>query len=498
VKKLHIFILKSFIGPFILTFFISLFILLMQFLWKYIEDLVGKGLDWTVIAELLAYAAAGLVPMALPLAVLLASIMTFGNLGENYELTALKSSGISLPRIMMPLIIFIVMICTSAFFFSNNVLPITNLKMGAILFDVSKKRPEFNIKEGIFNNDIENLTIRVESKNLERNMMYGFMLYDHSGFRGNVKVIVADSAQMLITKDERYMILTLYSGKQYEEVEERPRGMERSYPHRTDYFKEQQVLISLAGFEFTKTDEDLFKSNYQMMNISQLSSAVDSLSEIVEYRSTRFYRSMERTKYFKNEAKPTVHDSVENVWIDTVYTIRQVEDIDSIYVPMNLDSLYNTFDKAQKTRVLSNALAYARVTSDEAERTTEELDNRVRYIRRHNIEWHKKFALSFACFIFFFIGAPLGAIIRKGGLGMPVVISILFFILYYVISLTGDKFAREGVWLPQIGMWLSSYILLPLGIFLTYKAATDSVILNIDSYFDAFKKLFSKKVKKLQ
>lgn len=481
IKRVHLLLIKSWLGPLVLTFCISLFLLLMQFLWKYIDDLVGKGLDFSVISELLMYALAGLVPMALPLSILLASLMTFGNLGEHYELISLKSAGISLPRIMSPLIILTLIISIGAFFFSNNVLPYTNLKMGTLLFDVRHQRPEVSIKEGVFYNGIEGYSIKIGKKNKANGELYNLMIYNHSARMGDVEVTIADSGRMEVTKDKKYLILSLYSGNTYTEVKERKRNIRKTHPYRHDKFAEQKIIINLSGYGFKRTDENLFKNNYQMLNLKQLAYADDSLKKSFSAYEKRFSRNLLRTNFFRKEIK-----NDNNI----------IHSYDTLKSTLRFDSVFNALSVTDKKRVLNQALNYARTTKSYISSTKTDLLNKRKWIGRHEIEWHRKFTLPFACFILFFIGAPLGAIIRKGGLGTPVVISVLFFVLYYVISITGEKYVRSCVMPAWEGMWLSSAIILPLGIFLTYKASKDSVILNIDSYIDVIRKLFSYKKKK--
>lgn len=456
-----------------MTFLIVMFILLMQFLWKYIDDLVGKGLDVDVIAELLLYASAGLVPMALPLSTLLASLMTLGNLGENNELLAMKSAGISLPRIMRPLIIITVAISLSAFFFSNNVLPYTNLKISTLLWDVRQQRPELQIRVGVFNDDIEGYSIKIASRDPKTNLMRNILIYDHRSEEGNLTVTVADSGYMRVTNDEKYMIVTLYSGYTYEEMLESRsvrRTNKRKYPARQNKFDEQVVLLELKGFGFERSNEDLFKSSFHAQNLTQLDQARDSLKIEIDKRIQGTSQTLLKNTLLQNPFLKT-RDSLG---------VASFE--------LDKDSLLNTLPENTQFTVIERALANARSAKNFVSSTSMELRSRKKHMVRHSVEWHRKFSLSFACFVFFFIGAPLGAIIRKGGLGMPVVVSVLFFVVYYVISLTGEKFARELVWEPQLGMWVSSFILLPLGVFLSYKATTDSVIMNADFYINAVKK----------
>lgn len=479
MKKLHLFILKSYLGPLIMTFFISMFILVMQFLWRYVDDLVGKGLEWSVLVELLFYASLQVVPMALPLAILLASLMTFGNLGENYELTALKSAGISLPRIMMPLIILTVFISFGAYKFSNNLLPIANLKLYSILHGIKETRLELDIKEKIFYRGVDNFSIKINEKDPEKNLLYDVMIYDHRDQQAsNSNVTLADSGKLQISPDKKFLMLTLFDGVRYDERvsgETSRKKPKDTRMFRTDHFKEQQAIIQLEGFDFSKTDESLFRQSDRMKNINQLTHDLDSITierksliRALEQRSSNFY--FNRLSYSDRAA----------------YSI-----IDTASV-LNPDSLFQALDLSHKPMVIEYALRQARDNKqaiDDQMRFIEQEDTK---IRKHLIEVHRKFTLPFACLIFFFIGAPLGAIIRKGGLGMPVVISVLFFIIYYVIDTMGVKFAKEGVWFVYQGMWLSSGILLPVGIFLTYKSATDSALLNADAYIIFFRKIISK------
>ncbi|NOQ27271.1 MAG: LptF/LptG family permease [Bacteroidales bacterium] len=514
MKRLHKFILKSYFGPLVATFFVSLFILLMQFLWKYIDDLAGKGLEWTIIAELILYASARLVPMALPLAILLSSIMTFGNLGEHFELTAIKSAGVSLQKFMTPLIFLAVLISIGAFYYSIYVIPYTNLKMHSLIYDVRNQRPELQIKEGMFYNGIEGYSIKIAQKNYKTDLLQNIMVYDHLENRNNVKVTVADSGYMRMTADEQNLILTLYNGYSYEEIKESrsKRKKDKNYPHQRQNFDKQVVVFKLTGLDFSRTDEDLFRNHYQMFSLNQLEYAKDSL--IIEYNKliNRFSKNILTTNYFKKEtslsnsrkgdgniiAKNKRDDGFSankiqpNVNKDTIKT-------DSIIITpqtFNLDSIFNIQKIKSKSDAINHALTYARTTQNNINNSKKQFKSKAERIRRHQIEWHRKFALSFSCLVFFFIGAPFGAIIRKGGFGTPVVVSVLFFILYYVIMISGEKFAREGILLPYVGMWLPSFILMPLGIFLTYKATTDSGLLNADSYVLFFKKLFNKIFKK--
>lgn len=502
MKRLHIFVLRSYIGPLILTFFISLFLLLMQFLWKYIDDLVGKGLEFKIIAELLTYTSASLVPMALPLAILLASLMTFGNLGENYELLALKSAGISLQRIMFPVIVLVIFLSIGAFYFANNVLPYSNLKMKSLLWDVKRQRPELTIKTGVFYSGIPNYNIRIDKKDPKTNLLQGIQIYDHTNRKGNTNVIIADSGYMKMTADEQNLLLILYNGYSYNELQENNRRIaKKTYPHRRDEFKEQRIVIELEGYGLQRTDESLWKSGYSMMNLRQLEKVQDSLRNELNAFHDKYSNNLIRGNYFrkrdyirdirkKNTEKRGIPGKPKSAGQSTNDTSSEIQSIN-----LDIDSLYLSLSGADQSRIISQALSFARTTGSYVDNSNLNMDARIKRLIRHEIEWHRKFTLAFACFIFFFIGAPLGAIIRKGGLGMPVIISILFFILYYIITITTEKFAREDFISPFAGMWMASFILLPAGIFLTYKATTDSVILNMDTYLNFFKKIYGPKGK---
>ncbi len=477
MKKLYRFILSSYIGPFVLTFFISMFILLMQFLWRYIDELVGKGLEFSVIAELLMYACCSLVPMALPLAVLLSSIMTFGNLAEHNELVAIKSAGISLIQIMRPLIIFVMLLSAGAFFFSNNVMPYTNLKMSTLLWDVKHQKPEAVIKEGVFSDAIEGYTIKVAHKSRTSPMLYNIMIYNHTQENGNRDVTVADSGTMLMTDDKHFLVLTLYNGIQYvDEVEKHKSWNSREFPQRIVHFDEQRFQIDLSGLGFERSDESLFKNHYGMLNLNQLGHTTDSLNGKLQNHKTEFV-----TKYTNENVFRKVYRQKDTAWysVDTV----------PVNVAFNFDSVYKHMNNSERAMVVSYAFEHAREAKSYITSLGSDLKRQVKTIKRYEIEWHRKFTLSIACLLLFFIGAPLGAIIRKGGIGTPIVIAVLFFVLYYVINISGEKAAKTGAWPAAMGMWLSTVVLTPLGVFLTYKAIRDAAILEKSTYYIFFQKL---------
>ena len=466
--------MKNFAGPFVATFFISMFVLIMQFLWLHIDDLVGKGLEWTIIAQLLFYASMTLVPLGTPLAVLLASIMTFGNLGENYELTALKSAGISLYRIMQPLIFFIIALTVLAFYFSNNVLPYANLKTQTLFHDIRKHKPEVSIKPGIFVNDIDNYSILVNRKDNETGMLYGLCVYAHAQVKdNNYEVTVADSGIMEIGQRGEYMKVELFNGYTYtDEGLKNPRS--RSFPFRVVQFEKQYLIIPMEGNDFQRSDEGLYKNSYRMLNLHQLTGSSDSLKNILRKEQNEHVNNLLSYNYLRGGIRGRLQDSA------LVEATRGRT--------LSIDSLLATLDVAERRTVASNAARFARDVQQARTSGKISMQFREKTIRYYDIEWHRKFSLSFACFIFFFIGAPLGGIIRKGGLGMPVVVSVLLFIVYYVISMMGERSAREVID-PAVGMWISSLILLPMGAILTYMSMTDSAVLSAESYVDFMKKL---------
>jgi len=382
---------------------------------------------------------------------------------------------------MRPLILIAIFITYLAFFFSNNILPYTNLKFGALYQSVKEQKPEMIVKEGIFTNDISGYSIKVEEKSRTSNMMYNLMIYDHKDNRGNISVLVADSGTIVISDDKKYLTLTLFNGENYVDTDPNERGHEKRYPFRRERFKKEIINISLSGFDFNREKDDLFRNHYKMMNLSQIKHREDSLYIDYKLRIRRFVISMnystEVVRSIVNETQP--NDSLKTKLAFVPDTI------------VNIDTLFvHTSDMAKKEIFLA-AISEARNNSQTIAQQENSLSGYKREINKHTMERHKKFTWSFACLIFFFIGAPLGAIIRKGGLGMPVVASIVMFIAYYVVSASGEKFAREDAWDMFNGMWLSSFVFLPFGVFLTYKAATDSSIMNIETYQLMIKRLFN-------
>ncbi len=483
IKRLYRFMLQSFLPLFAMTFFICLFIVLMQFLWRYIDDLVGKGLEVTVIAELFFYAALTMVPMALPLAILLASLMTFGNLGERLELTAMKAAGVSLFKSMRPLIVLMVFVAIGAFFFQNNVLPYAQTKMWTLLYSMRQKSPEMEISEGAFNDQIPGFNIYAEKKDRETGMLYGMMVYDVSRGFENSRVIMADSGKLAFTADKNHMFVTFYHGEQFENLKEQNIGMSISndMPYRKESFDLKEVLVAFDA-NFNRMDEEQMRKQYVGKNIAELEIAIDSIQVKVDSIGGSYASSIKQTPYF---GIPYTTRRYENGdWVDVPQ--REI----TLVNPLNIDSLFNGASSSVAKSYINQALMKAKRQYQEYEFRSEALKEQRKALRRHEIELQKKFTLSFACIIFFFIGAPLGAIIKKGGIGTPLVISVILFIIYYIIDNTGYKMARDGRLDVIAGMWLSSAVLLPLGIFFTYKAVHDSAVFNVDAYRNFFRKLF--------
>jgi lipopolysaccharide export system permease protein len=479
VKKVDSFLLKSFIGPLIFTFFIVLIILILQFLWMYVDELAGKGLDFKVLGELLYHFSLTFVPTALPLGILLASLMTFGNMGEFSELSALKSSGIPLQRIMLPLMILIGFIAVISFFFSNNVLPYSTDKARTLLWDIRRKKPDINIQAGTFYNGVPDFSIKITTKDPVTNRLDNLIIYDHRQRRGNYSVILADSGYMRLTKDETGLIMTLYNGYGYTEMEEKNVNINtRKYPSRVDYFAEQSIVIPLTGFDLQRSEEGLFKSSAAMLNISQLNFTIDSLNKRYTEKLNLQFKDFKNIKLYVVRNLNLVPATV-TAKTDTVLKRRKFD----------TKTLFDSLAIMDKRTVLAKAIESLKEGTSILVEKNDSQKNEIKAIRKYEVEWNKKLTMSFACLVFFFIGAPLGAIIRKGGLGTPAVISIFFFVIYYVISISGQKLVEENVVGTFAGMWAASYILLPIGIFLTYKATTDSVILNIETYLMFFKKI---------
>lgn len=507
----------------------------MQFVWKYVDDLVGKGLEFLIIAKLLGLVALTMISLALPLAILLSSLMTFGNLGEYMELTAMKASGISLQRAMRPVLVLCLVMSLGAFFFSNYVLPIANLKMKTLLSDITNKRPELNIKPGIFNSDIPNYVIRIGKKSADGKQLTDIMIYDHSRHNGNERLITAERGEMGQSADKRYLELRLFNGASYTEAGMSGRKRQ-NFPFLREQFSEDLIRFDLSLFDFSKTDENLYKKNYQMLNLAQLQAETDTLVENLRRDKLYLPRVLFNGPYYDlnktystkvSEEKPkkgksdTLKATTDSTAVDSSelrlknkillrrmittgevpdsaqlagMSAQQLEEVTQIRTGRTLKNkkkVLENFTPDERIKILEQASNSIRAGKSTLEFSIQTFDQEQERIYRHEIEWHRKFTLSFACLVLFLIGAPLGAIVRKGGLGMPVVFSLIFFILYHMISITGEKLAREGVFNPFWGMWFSSAILLPVGLFLTYKSTRDSALLNAEAYLRFFQRIAS-------
>ncbi len=473
LKKLNIYIIKQYIGTFIFTFFVAIFILLMQFLWTWVDEFIGKGVEFVVMFKLLFYTSVTFVPMALPLAILLSSLMCFGNLGEYYELVAMKASGISTWKVMRPLLYFSLTMSVLGFFFSNNVMPYANLKMQSTLYDVSHKKMTLEIPEGVFYRGIDKYVIKVAKKSKDGNWMYDVMIYDHTDGKGNVKVTVADSGYMAMTPSQREMIFTLYDGYNYNEMID-DKDYRTRRPFQKMSFKRQLVSFDMSQFDMKHMSEDAFKKHQTMLNISQLNTAIDSLNIAYQEKTENNNKALINRLTYLAAASAKNNNEVNN---DASRTFQW--------------PLLNNMAEKDRQAVVSMALANASNMKENVSVISNNMKRDRINIRKHEQVLNQKFTLSVACILFFFIGAPLGAIIRKGGLGMPVVVSVVFFVIYYVITIIGERVAVNGDMSVFLGAWISSIVLFPIGIFLTFKATTDAALLDAESW----KKFFTKRKK---
>ncbi|MFI3298367.1 MAG: LptF/LptG family permease [Rikenellaceae bacterium] len=469
MKIVYRFLVKSYLGPLVLTFFIVMFILLMHYLWMHIDTLVGKGLSMSVILELVMYAAATLVPMALPLAILLASIMTMGNLGENNELLALKSAGISLPRITRPLLILMVFICVASFYVINIVTPYSYQKMYTLLFDISKQKQEMKFTDGIFFNGIPDMSIRVTSQNKANNLLYDVLIYDNSQ-REKMRTTVADSGYITISQDRKYLEVTLFNGEVYEESRNY-QWFNKNVLSR-HIFDKQDMLVPISGFSLERSDMETFASRSETKSMGELSYDIDSLRHHRDSLITRFSSSLSKNYIFKHLERYPDFDSLPEM--------KPYQGNLPLLDTMSTDERQVVFSEAKK--MAKDAQNFVNYES----RFPVYASN---MLYRAQADYQKKLSLPFSIMIFFLIGCALGAIIRKGGLGTPIVVSVVFFVIYFIITTIGDKFVKDGAMHPFVGTWLSSFILFPLAIFLTVKSNNDSALLNRDAYVAKIKRV---------
>ncbi|MFC0877196.1 LptF/LptG family permease [Saccharicrinis sp. FJH2] len=479
MKRLYVYILKKFFGPLIATFFVSIFVLFMQFLWLYVDDLVGKGLDTMVVLEFVFQAILTLLPRSVPLAVLLASLMTFGNMGEKLELLSIKAAGVSLFRAMTPVIILVTFVSVAMLYFNNDVYPEAFRKMRVLIYDIKRAKPELSFKNEVFNTDIPGLTVRIGKKDIKTGMLHNVMIYDQRD-NNEPTVTRADSGLMKTTDDKRHLILTLFDGKTYGEVRQeknkRSKNDDFAQPFRRDTFQKQTVLFEIDE-NFKKSNEDAAKNQYFSKNYKQLAESYDSLVTLENKRAELFYLSKIKFAYHKKLPESRTKNVINPVQRNTNY------DLDSLFVMMN---------KREQESTINFALQSARKVKNNIMERDREEENIMYNTRRHLFELNNRIALALLSLIMFFIGAPLGAIVRKGGLGLPVVLSVFFFVLYYIIDNFGRHLTYNAGHSAYVGAWLSTMVLLPIGIFLTRQATSDSVIMNVENYYLFFKKIFKK------
>ena len=462
-KKLDKLIIKAFVGPFIATFFITLLVLVMQFFWLYIDDFVGKGLGIDVVLKFIWYQSAVLIPLALPLAILLSSLMTFGSLGESFELVAIKSAGISLLRFMRPLFIISIFVSGIAFLFSNYIIPVAFLKSRTLLTDIVYAKPAFDLKEGVFYDRINGFAIKIGKKEANDSIIRDVIVYEQ-GNPVQDNFTIAKSGVMRVTEDKRYLEFNLKDGWRYEE-----RGNNNSA--KTDYirlgFKEYKKQFDLSSFQFVQTNDSVNKNNERVYSMRQLNIAIDSLEKDNKRVSKQLdegvaLSSLRFTKYI---------DSTTNKKAKTDSLFKAAKNLDQLIPDSAREAVYLGAN-SQASLLHSSIVNRETIVKD-----------RAKVLRRHKIEWHRKIVLSAACVILFLIGAPLGSIIRKGGLGTPLIAAISFFMVFYFSTTVGEKFAKEDTLTPFAGMWLAAFVLVPIGLFLTYKAMRDSQLFSKEWYY---------------
>lgn len=482
IKKLDIFITKQFALLFVGTFFICQFVLMMQFLWRYVDELIGKGLSLEIMAQFFWYMGLMLVPKALPLAILLSSLITFGNLGESSELTAIKAAGISLMQSARSLIVLSISIALCSFMFQNVIAPQANIKLAQLLISMKQKSPELEIPQGIFYDGIPGSNIYVSRKDLDTGKLYGVTIYRMTGSYEDQAIILADSAMLQSTADKKHLLLTLWNGEWFENMQSSELGNKATIPYRRETFFHKQILIDYND-DFNMTDASLLSHNAQGKGLSKILHDIDSLNQqqdsigrqLYADMKSQFYHFIEVDKKYKSAA------AAKGVANRKVHTDKTE----------NIDSIYNKLPKERRSSAISYAMA--QISSGKQEMDFHSLisSDGERNIRLHNMEAIAKFTLSLSCIIFFFIGAPLGAIIRKGGLGLPVIISVLIFIVYYILENSGTRMAKLGVWNLWFGCCLSTAVLSPLAIWVTYKANNDSMVFNIDAYKEVFRRVLA-------
>ena len=480
IKKLDIFIARQFALLFVGTFFICQFVLMMQFLWMYIDKLIGKGLSMEIMAQFFWYMGLMLVPQALPLAILLSSLITFGNLGESSELTAIKASGTSLMQAFRSLILISTFICFGSFYFQNNIGPEANMKIAQLLISIKQKSPEVEIPEGIFYDGISGTNIYVQKKDVNTGKLYGVMVYKMSDSYEDATIILADSGMLQSTAEKKHLIMTLWSGEWFENMQASELGNTASVPYRRESFITKQIVDNFDG-DFNLTDATSLSNNARAKSLTQIRQDIDSLNHEYDSIGRAYYQDAKLSLYRTDSISKA--DSVRAVRMAGAQTF-------------NYDSLFNKLSMDKRQETVNQALAQVQAAVKDLEYKSMITDDGDYIIRQHQIETINKFTVALSCLIFFFIGAPLGAIIRKGGLGVPVIISVLVFIVYYILDNSGYRMARGGMWAVWFGKGLAPGVLIPIAIFVTYKANNDSVVFNFDLYHDLFRQMFGLRVKR--
>ena len=474
IKKLDIYIIKGFLQLFAGTFFICLFIFVLQFLWKWMNDLIGKGLTIDLLARFFWFSSLTLIPMSVPLAVLLASLISFGNLGERFELLSMKAAGIPLIRILMPLILVAALISGGSFYFQDKVSPYATRELSRLAWSMRQKSPELEIPEGIFYSEIPGYNLYVEHKNQETGMLYGVMIYTNANGYNDTQIVLADSGHMQSTADKMHLKLTLWGGERFRNMDAQQGSMLRAnVPYMRESFIQEVDYIPFDA-NFNLMDADLFSHNAQAKDRNEIQHSIDSLSHLADSSRHAIYDNIKL--WHLRKSIPAGHPDSLNI----VNEATQMPAFDSLYMAM---------PDEQRVKAWRSALNRAETMQAEYQFRALETADRNLNLRKHRIEWYKKYTMSLACLLFFFIGAPLGAIIRKGGLGVPVVVSVIIFIFYYIVNQAGENNAKVAAWTVESGTWLSTVVLLSTGIFLTHKANSDSVVFNIEGYRNFFMKL---------
>ena len=480
VKKLDIFIAKQFGVLFVGAFFICQFVLMMQFLWKYVNELIGKGLSVEVLAQFFGYMALILVPQALPLAILLSALITFGNLGESSELTAIKAAGISLMQAFRSLIVIVVFISLGSFYFQNVVGPNANMSFARLLMSMKQKSPELEIPEGIFYDGIPQCNLYVQKKDVETGMLYGIMIYKMTDSYEDAAIILADSGMLQSTAEKKHLVLSLYDGEWFENMKSQEFAGSASVPYRRETFVKKKIVLDFDA-DFNVADAGALSNNSRGKSISQIRHDIDSLKHVYDSIGRAFYRDMRRTSWASRELPPK----------DSLRAVRM-----AATKSFNIDTVYNRMPDEKRLEAVNYAMSQVRAAVGDLDFKGMITSDGDRIIRQHRIEEINKFTVALSCLLFFFIGAPLGAIIRKGGLGVPVIISVLVFIVYYIFDNMGYRMARGGMWTVWFGKGIALAVLSPLAVFFTYKANNDSVVFNIDMYRNLLMRLLGLRMKR--